>query len=76
MKKKKYIWSVEKKTKRMCDQIGCNKVGEYIAPKKPNSKEKYFFVFIMLNYTIKDGIILQACLNLKFINFKAKMPYH
>ena len=43
MKKKKYIWSVEKKTKRMCDQIGCNKVGEYIAPKKPNSKEKYFF---------------------------------
>ena len=44
MKKKKYIWSVDKKTKRMCDQIGCNKVGEYIAPKKPNSKEKYFFL--------------------------------
>ena len=43
MKKKKYIWSVDKKTKRICDQIGCNKVGEYIAPKKPNSKEKYFF---------------------------------
>lgn len=40
-KKRKYIWEISQK--RLCDQIGCNKVGEYMAPKSPGSNEKYYF---------------------------------
>ena len=40
-KKRKYTWEINQK--RLCDQIGCNKVGEYRAPKSPGSSEKYCF---------------------------------
>ncbi len=28
---------------RQCDEVNCEKIGEYLAPKSPNSSEKYFF---------------------------------
>lgn len=28
---------------KKCDEVNCEKVGEYLAPKSPNSSEKYFF---------------------------------
>tara|TARA_B100000963_G_C22595731_1_gene657740 strand:+ start:511 stop:1077 length:567 start_codon:yes stop_codon:yes gene_type:complete len=32
-----------KTTKRKCDAINCDKYGEYLAPKSPNSNDKYLF---------------------------------
>ena len=30
-------------TNKKCDEKGCNEDGKFIAPKSPNSGEKYFF---------------------------------
>ena len=47
MKKKSikpsYLDSTNHKKTRLCQEKGCSNEGEYIAPKSPNSKEKYFF---------------------------------
>ena len=47
MKKKSnkptFIESDNGKKIRLCQEKGCLNEGEYIAPKSPNSKEKYFF---------------------------------
>ena len=43
---KKAIKSFEffkKSNQKLCDEIDCNEPGEFIAPKSPNSSEKYFF---------------------------------
>ena len=47
MKKKSnkptFVESDNGKKIRLCQEKGCLNEGEYIAPKSPNSKEKYFF---------------------------------
>ena len=32
-----------KTNKKKCDEINCDRYGEYLAPKSPNSPEKYLF---------------------------------
>ena len=32
-----------KKIEKQCDEINCNKIGEFYAPKSPNSSERYIF---------------------------------
>ena len=46
MKKKsidKSVFFQNKNFEKKCDEINCDQVGEYFAPKSPNSSEKYVF---------------------------------
>ena len=61
MKKKSikptYLDSNDHKKTRLCQEKGCLNEGEYMAPKSPNSKEKYFFcldhIKIYNNFSMK-----------------------
>ena len=53
-----FIESDNGKKIRLCQEKGCLNEGEYEAPKSPNSKEKYFSVFIILKFITKGGITL------------------
>ena len=55
---------------KKCDEKGCTEDGNFVAPKSPNSNEKYFFCLKHIKLYNKGGISLQVNLRLKFIIFK------